>query len=396
MTYNWYTVADDSKDITTSPVWSFSTIAAPPSIFYANQDIIVQNKGITGSYIDTFSSNDNYENIKERENGGKPSKRYSYLEHKWIIPVTGGMVSYTFYLEAHHTLNSEADDFIFAYSTDDFNYISMITVIKTSDDDTYQMFTLPTSISGNIYIRVKDTDHTSGNRVLDTIYIDYMYILGSGTPPLNRTPDKPTDPDPSDGASGGDINPILSVYVYDLDGDLTDVSFYDEFDDFIGTDNGVASGSRASITWSGLSNEQTYGWYAIADDGEYTNTSVIWSFTTRSETSSSGMYVWDISWKSAGKNLKSTVTIRRDSDNDGIAEATDELVADAIVDYTFTHQSSGDFKTYSDITDTAGKVTFQWSKAPRGIFEGLITDITHSSYNYDSALDANNPENYTH
>jgi len=395
--YSWYALADDGIFTNKSDIWFFTTTnQAQPDYFYANQDIIVQNKGITGSYMDTFSSDDNYEGIQERESGGKPSKRHSYLEHKWIIPVTGGLVSYTFCLEAHHTLNSEGDDFIFEYSMDDINYIPMITVLKTSDDDTCQMFTLPTSISGNIYIRVKDTDHTSGNRVLDTIYIDHMYILRSGTPPPNRTPYKPTDPDPSDGATGVDINPILSVYVYDLDGDFMNVSFYDEFG-IIGTDNNVASGSRASISWPELSYEQTFGWYAIADDDEYTNTSDAWSFTTKGETPPGGMYVWNITWreKNAGPNtfLYYTVIIRWDSDGEGDAEETDELLSGATVYTTLSKIGTTTPWWHSGVTDANGQVEFGEKVGP-GYYTAEVKDIVLSGYNYSSDLDRNNPSNH--
>ncbi|MCD4831421.1 MAG: hypothetical protein K8R02_06385 [Anaerohalosphaeraceae bacterium] len=52
----------------------------------------------------------------------------------------------------------------------------MLTVSKTADNDAYQSFVLPVSTSGTVHIRVKDTDQTASNKVLDTIYIDHMYI----------------------------------------------------------------------------------------------------------------------------------------------------------------------------------------------------------------------------
>jgi len=150
--------------------------------FYAHQDIPVSNGGISGDYTDTFSSDDNYEVISERESGGKPSNRYSFLEHKWIFQLTGSYTSINFYIEAYHTANSEGDNFVFSYSTDDLYYIDLLTVIKTSDDDTIQVALLPNSITGNIYIRVKDVDQTPGRKTLDIIYIDYMYLLAITTP----------------------------------------------------------------------------------------------------------------------------------------------------------------------------------------------------------------------
>jgi hypothetical protein len=145
----------------------------------ANSDIPVAGT-VTGSYTDTQTSNDGYESIEEIESGGKPANRYTYLEHKWTINVTGGS-SVTFYIEAYKTANSEGDDFVFAYSTNDADYTNMVTVTKTSDDDTYQSYVLPGSLSGTVYIRVKDTDQTAGNRTKDTIYIDHMYIQSASS-----------------------------------------------------------------------------------------------------------------------------------------------------------------------------------------------------------------------
>ena len=137
---------------------------------------------LSGSYLDTQVSDDVYESITEVESKGKPANRYSYLEHKWTVDVTGGY-SATFYLEAYRSSSSDGDDFVFAYSTDDSTYTDMATVTKIADDDTCQTFDLPGDISGAVYIRVMDTDQTTGNKALDTIYIDHLFIRSvSGAP----------------------------------------------------------------------------------------------------------------------------------------------------------------------------------------------------------------------
>jgi hypothetical protein len=140
----------------------------------ANSDIPVQGK-LSGNYTDTHSSDDIYEAITERQSGGKPSNRYSFLEHKWTINATGGSVA-IFHVEAYKTSSSDGDNFVFAYSIDDSNYTEMMTITKTSDDDIAQSYQLPASTKGTVYIRVKDTDLSQGNNSPDTIYIDNMYI----------------------------------------------------------------------------------------------------------------------------------------------------------------------------------------------------------------------------
>ena len=69
------------------------------------------------------------------------------------------------------------DDFLFEYSTDGSDWPDILTV----NDTTERVYTasLPSSLSGTVYVRVVDTDRTRGNRALDTIYIDEMYILSN-------------------------------------------------------------------------------------------------------------------------------------------------------------------------------------------------------------------------
>lgn len=164
---------------TSSPIVPEDPIGLPFVDDVADSDIPVSSRTrkrtISGSYIDTQTSNDGYESITERESRGKPANRYSYLEHKWTINVTGGD-TVTFFVEAYHTANTENDDFVLAYSTDDSIYTDIVTVTKIADDNTYQSYALPSAISGIVYIRVVDTDQTAGNRTLDTIYVDHMYI----------------------------------------------------------------------------------------------------------------------------------------------------------------------------------------------------------------------------
>ena len=97
----------------------------------------------------------------------------------------------------------------------------------------------------------------------------------------NNVPNDPTNPIPNDGATCISYSPTLSVDVFDEDGDDLNVSFYDASDDSIIDSDIVVGGSgTASITWSGLSSDTSYSWYAISDDGISVNQSATWSFTT--------------------------------------------------------------------------------------------------------------------
>jgi len=100
------------------------------------------------------------------------------------------------------------------------------------------------------------------------------------TADVNDAPDEPTNPSPADGAAGVPVNATLSVYVYDEDGDNLDVLFFDSSDDSLIGSTNVASGTDATANWTGLSVYTTYGWYATVDDGEFSDTSVMFDFTT--------------------------------------------------------------------------------------------------------------------
>jgi len=135
---------------------------------------------VSGSYLDTHDSDDVYESITEVR-VGNPAKGYSALEHEWTITVTGGN-SVTFYVEAYQTPSPDGDNFLFQYH-DGQDWVTMVTVSKTSDDDTAQSYAMPSSTVGSTSIRVIDTDHGQGNQDMDTLYVDQMYIRSTGEAP---------------------------------------------------------------------------------------------------------------------------------------------------------------------------------------------------------------------
>jgi hypothetical protein len=145
-------------------------------IHQASSSIAVSGT-VTGGLVNLQSSDNIYQTIREIESGGSRTKRFSFLEHKWAFTV-GSNATLTFQIEAHHTANSEGDSFGFAYSTNGVNgtYQNMLTVTKTSDNNTMQSFVLPAGISGTVHVRVLDLNRTAGRRTLDTLSIDRMVI----------------------------------------------------------------------------------------------------------------------------------------------------------------------------------------------------------------------------
>lgn len=113
------------------------------------------------------------------------------------------------------------------------------------------------------------------------LYNEPTITLGSEET-ANAAPNAPTVNSPSDGATGQALSVDLNVTVTDDDGDTMNVSFYNNATDAqIGsTQTGVANGSTAEVTWSGLSAGTTYYWYANSTDGSAITQSSVWNFTT--------------------------------------------------------------------------------------------------------------------
>jgi len=130
-----------------------------------------------GSYVDTLASDDTFQTITEEETGGNPSSRFSQLEHRWEFAVATGSRS-ELHVEGHRTPSPDGDDFEFEFSVDGGNVWNAISLgsLPLVDDDHDQVVLLPSAASGSVMIRVIDTDRTPGNRDLDSVSIDEIFL----------------------------------------------------------------------------------------------------------------------------------------------------------------------------------------------------------------------------
>ena len=98
-------------------------------------------------------------------------------------------------------------------------------------------------------------------------------------------PNKPKNPDPENNQIHVSRRPILFVKVNDPDNDLMNVSFYFSDGTLIGNDYNVSNFDRWAVFSIDeyLEYNRTYSWYAISNDGKYSNRSKTWNFTTWSE-----------------------------------------------------------------------------------------------------------------
>jgi len=175
-----YTVSDGHGGGDTGTV----TITVTPSAlrFYALGDSSVFGV-VAGTFADTQASDDAHQTITEEKYGGKKSR----LEHVWNF----GTVSNAgrFVVEAFH--DGRWENVEFAYSTDGLNWKTMIDGIGATEAVYEHAFSAP--LSGQIHVRVVDTNRSQNEPTLDTVSIDEMYFLTQTGPVLPNVTIAATD-----------------------------------------------------------------------------------------------------------------------------------------------------------------------------------------------------------
>jgi hypothetical protein len=126
---------------------------------------------VTKDYKFTFGNDGKYEELKEVTVGS-----FDKLEHVWQFNVTSGS-SHSFNLDGHYHDYGDIDTgFIFSYATSPAGpYTTMFTVNNISSDIPYS-YSLPSGLSGTLYIMAKDTHPTTAGTSNDLLQIDCMYV----------------------------------------------------------------------------------------------------------------------------------------------------------------------------------------------------------------------------
>jgi hypothetical protein len=132
---------------------------------------------LTGTYLDTFEPDGSSEVINETRSGGRQSQRTSRLEHTWTIPFRGGDAVVHLLASA-----SAGDEFEFSYSTNGTGWTDMDTMTVDSATTGELTFELPIGLpAGDLFIKVVDTNRTTGETSLDSVSIDQLYVESQPT-----------------------------------------------------------------------------------------------------------------------------------------------------------------------------------------------------------------------
>ena len=77
---------------------------------------------------------------------------------------------------AHRTLS--ADNYLFYFQVlIGSSWTTAITVTKQSDDNVYQDYVLPSTVSGTVRVRVIDSNNSRNAVGLDSVFVDHLVVV---------------------------------------------------------------------------------------------------------------------------------------------------------------------------------------------------------------------------
>jgi len=151
-----------------------ATTEAPPPY----QTIVVSSEStlagtvVSGNYTRTFNLDGAVEQIRETESGGKPSNRYSYLDHRWLMASPSGAASLS--VTGYSDNSSDGDSFELAYSTGGA-FTTFCTLQVGAASSCSVGFDM--QAAGTITLQVTDTNQSRGTRATDSVYIDQIQLF---------------------------------------------------------------------------------------------------------------------------------------------------------------------------------------------------------------------------
>jgi hypothetical protein len=72
-------------------------------------------------------------------------------------------------------VSADNDSFLFEVRNGN-SWVSAITVTKTVDDNVYQTWVLPSTVSGTVRVRVIDSDNRRNVTGYDTVFVDHLFV----------------------------------------------------------------------------------------------------------------------------------------------------------------------------------------------------------------------------
>lgn len=126
---------------------------------------------VEGGFAATFEADGVDQTLRERESGGNPRRRFSYLEHRWALTTPGGLL--TIEIDAAAASSAEAEGFAFEASSGGRPFESLFTIAAGSAGAFSSTYLAD---PGTLVIRVVDTLRASGTRTLDRLAVDRILV----------------------------------------------------------------------------------------------------------------------------------------------------------------------------------------------------------------------------
>ncbi|MEA3343572.1 MAG: S8 family serine peptidase [archaeon] len=156
--------------------------------------------------------------------------------------------------------------------------LNVTQITLNPDESTTVLLNVSNSSDGTYYSNVTGILSTNSSIIMNSFEDigDIVTIVG------NAAPNQPQLNSPQNGATNQNLTVTLNITATDPDGDPMNVTFYNnETGQQIANTTNIADGTCANITWPNLNYSTTYNWYANSTDGQYTNKSNVWNFTTK-------------------------------------------------------------------------------------------------------------------
>lgn len=208
--YTFTVIARDQSDNETKPSTpaSATTDAPPAYVDYTSQGETVVAGSVSGTHGMTHDDDGSSQDITERESGGKPQDRHTYLEHRWNFNISSGVTA-TVYVRAWKSGNNTSESFEMEYSTNNGGSFSPLMTIASTSNSNQQMAVIPNAPGGAIILRVRDNHQVSGMRDKSTFHVDHLFIRvdnGTGPPPELDPPIGDPAPMSASPVSSSEIN----------------------------------------------------------------------------------------------------------------------------------------------------------------------------------------------
>ena len=192
-TYDYRVAAVNDFGVSDYSAASGTTDDPPAFVDYESSSETPVAGSVSSTHMATHSSDGAAEAITERESGGKPQNRHTYMEHRWNFNISSG-ATVTVYAQAWKSGSNLSETFNLEYSLNNGSSFLPLMNISSSSDSNVQTANISDTSGGAIILRVKDTQQASGNRDKSTFHVDHLFIRvgnGTGEPPAGDPPAAP-------------------------------------------------------------------------------------------------------------------------------------------------------------------------------------------------------------